>query len=70
MLFYDFIQKIQRKLYETELMELLMQTVIPQLKELFDPTSKEFVETYKMIATVVQILNPTVPVLAKTEDAA
>ncbi|XP_016841465.1 uncharacterized protein LOC100121697 isoform X3 [Nasonia vitripennis] len=69
-LFYDFIQKIQRKVYETELMELLMQTVIPQLKELFDPASKEFAETYKTIATVVQILNPRVPVLAKTEDTA
>jgi hypothetical protein len=65
--FYDFIQKIQRDTYEIELIELLMMAVIPKLKESLDPTSREFAQMYKMIVTVVQILNPTVPVLARTD---
>lgn len=68
LLFYSLIQSVQRKSYERDLVELLLTTVIPKLKELIDPSSQEFIEVYKMMATVTQILNPRVPILAKTED--
>lgn len=68
MLFYDFIQTVQRKVYETELIELLMLTVVPKLKELFDPASQEFIDMYKMIVAITKIINPKVPVLVKAES--
>ena len=63
----DLVQKVQRKVYETELIELLLLSVTPNLIELFEPDCREIIDLYKMLATIAQIVNPRVPVLATTE---
>ncbi|KAJ8687888.1 hypothetical protein QAD02_023683 [Eretmocerus hayati] len=65
--FYDFVQKIQRNVYEIELINVLLRLVLPKLRELFDPCSQEFINLYKMIVTIAQIVNPKVPILPKAE---
>ena len=68
MLFHDFLQKLQRKVYETELINLILNNVLPRVSEMFNSNSKEIVLTYKLITTIAQIINLKVPVLAVTES--
>lgn len=65
---FDAIQKLQRTKYREVLINYLLHKVIPHVKNSLKPDSKEFVEAYKMSYTIIQILNPKVPVLVKTEN--
>ena len=61
------MQQLQRAKYREVLVHYLLYKVIPDAKKLLDYNSKEFIGTYKMCFTIIQVLNPKAPVLVKTE---
>lgn len=68
LLFQDFVQKMQRKVYESQLIDLFVQSLLPQLSATAgrDPESAR---VYKLVVAMAQVLNPRVPVLARTDDS-
>ncbi|XP_063976697.1 uncharacterized protein LOC135162310 [Diachasmimorpha longicaudata] len=61
------IQRLQQTLYQKDLNDLIINSVIPFMKTL-DPSSEEYLYLYKMIFSIAHVLNPQLPVLVKTED--
>lgn len=62
------IHQLQQTLYFRNLFDIILQDVIPDIKQFFDPTDIEFIRAYKMIAIVSQGLNSNIPVLVKTDE--
>ncbi|KAL7302806.1 hypothetical protein TKK_0004845 [Trichogramma kaykai] len=68
LLFQDFVQKLQRKVYESQLIDLFVASLVPKICRGLEPSSPEYALAYKLMIAMVQVLNPRLPVLAKTDS--
>lgn len=62
LLLFNSIQQLQHINYQKKLIDIIMNDIIPSIN-IFDNNSKEYINLYKMIFTIVQVLNPNLPTL-------
>ncbi|XP_076247332.1 protein disulfide isomerase isoform X1 [Calliopsis andreniformis] len=67
LLFFEVMQQLQQLQYSKELIQIILQNVLPNMKLHFDPTKPEFVKMYKAIYILCQGLNPKIPILVRTD---
>ncbi|XP_046745378.1 uncharacterized protein LOC124410799 [Diprion similis] len=65
---FELMQRIQQLKYQAMLVNLLNREVVPLIRDTFQPNSEEYVEAYKMISIISNLLNQTVPVLVRTDQ--
>ncbi|XP_044001614.1 uncharacterized protein LOC122847822 [Aphidius gifuensis] len=62
LLLFNSIQQLQHINYQKKLIDIIINDIIPSINN-FDNNSKEYINIYKMIFTIVQVLNPNLPTL-------
>ncbi|XP_012269286.2 uncharacterized protein LOC105693681 isoform X3 [Athalia rosae] len=67
LMLFEFMQGIQQFKYHTSLIDLLINDVIPSVRDTMQPKSEEYVNAYKMISMISNILHMKVPVLVRTD---
>ncbi|XP_046482050.1 uncharacterized protein [Neodiprion pinetum] len=65
---FELMQRIQQLKYQATLVNLLNSEVVPSIRDTLEPNSEEYVEAYKMISIISNLLHQTVPVLVRTDQ--
>lgn len=68
LLLFDTSQRLQLSLYRHNLYDLLLNNIIPKIKQTVESNSQEYIKLYKMIFAIAQVINPKLPVLVKTGE--
>ncbi|CAL7943600.1 unnamed protein product [Xylocopa violacea] len=65
--FFDVLQQLQCTKYYEDLINIIAQEILPNMKICFNPTQLEYIKIYKMFSILHQGLNPKIPVLVRTD---
>ncbi|PBC27563.1 hypothetical protein APICC_04111 [Apis cerana cerana] len=65
LLFFDIMQKFQYIQYYNDLIKIIIEDILPNMKIFFDYTQLEYVKIYKMIFILYQGLDPKIPILVR-----
>lgn len=65
LLFFDIMQKFQYIQYYSDLIKIIVEDILPNMKTFFDYTQLEYVKIYKMISILYQGLDPKIPILVR-----
>lgn len=67
LLFFEMMQQLQQTQYSKDLIQIILEDILPKMKMHFDYTKSEFVKMYKVIHVLSQGLNPKMSVLVRTD---